>query len=311
MKVEKRGLIFSPNKKDWWQQNYAILPTPFFIEELDVIRVFFATTCFDNFGRLAYVDLDCKLPSKIINYSNDFILDVGKDGAFDDCGVNPSSIIKVKDKFFLYYAGYQRHFKTPYSILSGLAISDKLNDFERYQNTPILERTDTELSIRSAPSVIELNNQYYMVYVSDYGWTEIEGEVFKGKRMPQYCLKSGISKNGINWKVSSQPIFYPLTEDEFGFGRPFLYKRNDCYYLFYSIRRKNISYRIGYAVSNDNCKTWQRKDNIEGLEISSTGWDSEMICYPAVITVLGKTYLFYNGNNNGETGFGYAEIIEF
>lgn len=311
MKIEKKGLIFSPNKKEWWQQHYAILPTPYFNEELNVIRVFFATTCIDKFGRLAYIDLDCKDPSRIIDSSESFILDVGKDGAFDDCGVNPSCIIKIKNSFFLYYAGYQRHFKTPYSILSGLATSKNLKDFTRYQNTPILERTDSELSLRSAPSVIELNNYYYMVYVSDFGWSEIEGEVFKGKRMPQYCLKSAVSINGIDWESSLVPIIYPLTEDEFGFGRPFLHKRDNCYYLFYSIRRKNISYRIGYAVSNDNCQTWERKDDIEGLDVSANGWDSEMICYGAPITIENKTYLFYNGNNNGETGFGYAEIIEF
>jgi predicted GH43/DUF377 family glycosyl hydrolase len=311
MKVQKKGLIFAPNRMDWWQKYYAILPTPHFIVDLGVIRVFFATTCLDKFGRLAYVDLDCNVPSKIVNYSKDFILDVGQDGAFDDSGVNPSSIIKVQDTFYLYYAGYQRHIKTPYSILSGLAISKDLCYFERYQNSPILERTDTELSLRSAPSVIELNSQFYMVYVSDYGWREMDGAVFKGKRMPQYCLKSGISKNGIDWDILPEPIIYPLTSDEFGFGRPYLFKKEDCYYLFYSIRRKNISYRIGYAVSNDNCKTWQRKDDINGLEISSNGWDSEMICYGAPITIGNKTFLFYNGNNNGETGFGYAEVIEW
>ena len=45
------------------------------------------------------------------------------------------------------------------------------------------------------------------------------------------------------------------------------------------------------------------------IDVSPTGWDAEMICYPAVINVKGKTYLFYNGNNNGETGFGVAELI--
>lgn len=311
MRIEKRGIVFQPNKNEWWQQHYAILPTPYFIHELGIVRVFFATTCNNNFGRLMYVDLDCNNLSKIINQSKDYVLDVGKDGSFDDCGVNPSSIIKMQDKYFLYYAGYQRHFKTPYSILSGLAISSDLQSFKRYSNTPILERTNYELSLRSAPTVIELEDQYFMVYVSDFGWTEIEGDVFKGKRMPQYCLCCGVSKNGIDWDVSPTPIVYPHTRDEFGFGRPYLLKKENTYFLFYSIRKKNISYRIGYAISKDNCKTWQRQDDIEGLEVSSNGWDCEMICYGAPIIIGSKTFLFYNGNNNGKTGFGYAEIIEF
>lgn len=307
MRFEKKGLIFEPNKIDWWQQHYAILPTPFFIEKLSIIRIFFGTTCSNKFGRLAYIDVDCENPQKILNYSKSYILDVGVDGAFDDCGVNPSSIIKIGDNFFLYYAGYQRHFKTPYSILSGLAFSENLEFFERFQTTPILERTVTELSLRSAPTVIRLDERYYMVYVSDYGWEEIPGDIFKSKKMPKYCLKTAFSNNGIDWKENPTPIIYPKNSDEFGFGRPYLLKKEDIYYLFYSIRRKSISYRIGYAISYDNCKTWKRCDDIDGLEVSLNGWDNEMICYGAPIIVGDRTFIFYNGNNNGETGFGYAE----
>lgn len=311
MRFEKRGLIFSPNKNDWWQQLYAILPTPYYLCDLGIIRIFFATTCTNKFGRLAYIDVSADNPSKIVGSSVGFILDIGKNGAFDDCGVNPSSIVKVGEFFYLYYAGYQRHFKTPYSILSGLAISDNLETFVRYKNTPILERTDIELSLRSAPSVIKIDNYFFMVYVSDYGWHEVEGDLFKGKKMPLYCLKTAFSLNGIDWKAENKSIIYPINEDEFGFGRPYLYKKGTSYYLFYSIRKKSISYRIGYAISNDNCKTWHRVDMVEGLEVSSDGWDSEMICYGAPLNVGEKTYFFYNGNNNGETGFGFAELIDF
>lgn len=309
MRFEKKGLILSPNKTDWWQQYYAILPTPYYIKELGILRIYYATTCANKFGRLAYIDVNPENPSEIINKSDSFILDVGSDGAFDDCGVNPSSIIKVEDKYFLYYAGYQRHYKTPYSIFSGLAISNDLITFTRLKNTPILERTNDELSLRSAPSVIRLRDKFYMVYVSDFGWQAIEGGLFNGKSMPAYCLRSAVSQDGINWNENLSPIVYPANVDEFGFGRPYLYNEGDVYYLFYSIRRKSVSYRIGYAVSTDNCKTWIRKDKIEGLDISPSGWDSEMICYGAPLKVKGKTFLFYNGNNNGETGFGYAELI--
>ncbi len=310
MKFEKKGLILSPNKTDWWQQYYAILPTPYFIEHLGVIRVFYATTCANKFGRLAFVDINSERPFEIVNKSEGFVLDIGNDGAFDDCGVNPSSIIKIENRYFLYYAGYQRHFKTPYSILSGVAVSNDLTSFSRLKNTPILERTNDELSLRSAPSVIRLGTRFYMVYVSDLGWQEIGGSLFKDKRMPTYCLRSAVSSDGINWDVNPDPIVYPTDDNEFGFGRPYLYNEGDIFYLFYSIRRKNISYRMGYAISIDNCKTWVRKDKIEGLDISPSGWDSEMICYGAPVKVEQKTFLFYNGNNNGETGFGYAELID-
>jgi hypothetical protein len=46
------------------------------------------------------------------------------------------------------------------------------------------------------------------------------------------------------------------------------------------------------------------------LALSNKGWDSEMMAYPAFIRVNGKGILFYNGNNYGYGGFGYAELIE-
>ena len=94
MKFEKKGLIFSPDRTKWWQQHYAILPTPFYLKDEKIIRIFFASTCINKFGRLAYVDLNPEMPCDILDRSNGFVLDVGINGAFDECGVNPSSIIK-------------------------------------------------------------------------------------------------------------------------------------------------------------------------------------------------------------------------
>jgi hypothetical protein len=33
-----------------------------------------------------------------------------------------------------------------------------------------------------------------------------------------------------------------------------------------------------------------------------------MIAYASVLAHKGRTYMFYNGNNLGKTGFGYAEL---
>jgi hypothetical protein len=44
------------------------------------------------------------------------------------------------------------------------------------------------------------------------------------------------------------------------------------------------------------------------LELSNEGWDSEMIAYPYIINIKGKSVMFYNGNSFGKTGFGYAVL---
>lgn len=79
--------------------------------------------------------------------------------------------------------------------------------------------------------------------------------------------------------------------------------------MFYSVRYVDKLYRLGYAESKDGVN-WIRKDNEIGIDVSADGWDSEMICYPAVVKTNNKTFLFYNGNNNGASGFGYAELIK-
>jgi hypothetical protein len=77
--------------------------------------------------------------------------------------------------------------------------------------------------------------------------------------------------------------------------------------MWYSIRSHSRPYRIGYAESADGL-CWERRDHEAGIEASASGWDSEMICYAAVIDVNGRRLLFYNGNRHGATGFGVAEL---
>ena len=46
------------------------------------------------------------------------------------------------------------------------------------------------------------------------------------------------------------------------------------------------------------------------LDVSPSGWDSEMVCYPHVFDHKGKRYMLYNGNGYGRTGFGLAVLEE-
>ena len=74
--------------------------------------------------------------------------------------------------------------------------------------------------------------------------------------------------------------------------------------------RDIATYRIRYAKSRDGV-TWERKPvEFVGLDVSSSGWDSEMVCYPHVFDHKGKRYMLYNGNGYGRTGFGLAVLEE-
>lgn len=306
MRWIKKGILFKPDTSVWWQQRYGMLPTPYYFEERDIIRIFFSSACNDNFSRISFIDVEASDPSNVITSEKKIVLDLGESGCFDDCGLIPTSFNKVGDKYFLFYSGYQRHYRVPYSILSGIAQSENGDEFKRISRAPFLERTDMEMNIRSAPFIFFESGKYFMFYTAGTGWREISDGLFAGRLMPTYTLKYAISDDCIKWIFFDKPIF-PLEENEFGISRPYIMKVVGGFQLYYSVRRVDKPYYIGYAFSSD-LLNWTRKDDEIGISFSENGWDSEMLCYPAVISVRDKTFLFYNGNRNGETGFGYAEL---
>ena len=79
--------------------------------------------------------------------------------------------------------------------------------------------------------------------------------------------------------------------------------------MFYSIRRRSLgAYRLGYAESRDGIQ-WEWLDEKLNLGITPGSFDSDTITYAAPLEINGKLYLFYNGNNFGESGFA-AAILE-
>jgi hypothetical protein len=77
--------------------------------------------------------------------------------------------------------------------------------------------------------------------------------------------------------------------------------------MWYSYRGNELitTYRIGYAESHDG-QNWNRMDNRVGIDISESGWDSEMISYPFIFDYKDNYIMLYNGNGYGRTGFGWA-----
>ena len=99
------------------------------------------------------------------------------------------------------------------------------------------------------------------------------------------------------------------SKEEYAISRPCVIKEDGIYKMWYSYRGGSDTYRIGYAESADGIH-WGRKDEEAGIDVSESGWDSEMIEYPFVLEHKGKKYMLYNGNSYGKTGFGYAILKE-
>jgi predicted GH43/DUF377 family glycosyl hydrolase len=301
MQWRKLGVVYQPDGSLWWAKSHAAIPTPEVLTE-NIIRIYIYCRDENNVGRTGYVDVSTNDPREILSIANEPILDVGQPGTFDENGAIVNCIVNIDNQIkYLYYTGFELGHQIRYRLLSGLAASkDSGRTFQRIQKTPVLERSGKELYFRCASFVRYEDGVFKQWYVAGSDWTQV-GE----KPLPVYEIRYIESKNGIHWPDEGVTCIKIENEDEHGFGRPYVTKVNDLYKMHYSIRRRSVGYRLGYAESQDGIR-WTRKDDLLGLDVSEQGWDSEAIMYSAVIEVKGNTYMFYNGNDFGGSGFGLA-----
>ncbi|EAI4070945.1 glycoside hydrolase family 32 protein [Campylobacter jejuni] len=300
MKWEKKGLIFCPNKENEWMDNSFLQPTPIVLQ--DRIRIFGGIRDAKGVSRIGYVEVEKDNPSIIIRYSSNPVLDIGKDGMFDDNGVTPTSLVAINDRLYLYYAGYTLGTKVRFRVFSGIAVSDNGGEkFVRIQENPITDRAPGEELFRVVHSVVYDKGVYKFWYGG--GNYFIQG---KNKTLPVYDIRYMESLSLLEFPKSGI-VAIPIIDGNHRVGRPFVFLENDIFKMFYGYGSEEYPYRLAYAESNNGIQ-WKNKDI--NIDLSSDGWDSEMMAYPSFIRVDGKGYLFYNGNNYGYGGFGYAQLVK-
>lgn len=302
MKWVKKGLIIEPTEKPNWWLTHTAIPIADKIGE-DYYRIYFAGRNSKNRSQIGYIKIDINKPQTILYVSKNPVLELGSLGTFDDSAVTPSWIINYDNKKYLYYNGWMQGKRVPYYASIGLAISlDGGKTFKKYSIAPLLPRNDIDPYMTHTPCVMIENGLWKMWYASGLRW-----EIENNKPKPYYHIKYAESKDAINWERKGIVCIDFISKEEWAISRPCIIKEDGVYKMWYSysIRR----YRIGYAES-ENGIHWERKDNEVGIDISKSGWDSEMIEYPFVFEHKGRKYMLYNGNNYGKTGLGYAILDE-
>jgi sucrose-6-phosphate hydrolase SacC (GH32 family) len=306
VKWVKQGQIFATDENFGWMNSHAQIPTALVVG--DVIRVFFATRSKQTESMIACIDLDIKNPSKIINLYDKPVLNNGPVGTFDEHGLMPSGLVNRDGKFYLYYSGWSRRCTVPYNNLTGLAVSDDGINFKKVGRGPVLSQTVHEPFSATSPYVF-FENGWHMFYCSGTDWI-----LHDGKYEHVYDIKYASSKDGINWLQPGKAVIPSRTHEE-AITRPVVLKRNNSYHMWFcyrgtkDFRGGQDSYRLGYAHSNDLVQ-WKRDDDKNIIDVSRDGWDCSMVSYPYVLETEFGTYMFYNGNGFGQTGFGYAKLEE-
>ena len=317
LKWKKIGQIFNPTelKSSNWISEYAQLPNILCLDD-KTVRVFISCRPQKNsdmqyISRTGYVDLDIENLSRIVNISNSPILELGNTGSFDEFGLMTSCVVPFKDKIYAYYTGWTRMQSVPYTMAIGMAYSnDNGNSFSKISQGPIIAQSIHSPYLASGPVVRNINGTWHMWFLRGTRWIE-----HNEKKEPIYEIAYATSLDGIKWDTTGHRVIEPVYENEcqVSFG---IFRHKEKWHSLFAYRQatdfrenKERSYRIGYAYSNDLIQ-WFRDDRKAGIDVSKTGWDSEMICYPHVAEIRGKIYLFYCGNNFGKEGFGIAVLEE-
>lgn len=305
MNWEKRGLIYKPPFDGSWQDNTALTPTPVPMND-GSIRVYAGFRDKKGVSRIGYVDIDATNPEKIIRVSQKPVLDIGEPGMFDDNGVILGDIIFADGKMFMYYVGFQLVKNVKFLAYSGLAISnDEGETFQRYSSVPVLDRSSDAKYINAIHSVIYEYDKIRVWYVVGNEW-----EMINNRPYPKYEISYCESDSLYSFpEKGTRCITNNIKNREYRIGRPRVYRLIDKYLMFFTYGTIDGRYITGMATSDDGFG-WERCDDKIGIGLSSDGWDSKHLCYPALFKVKDRTYMVYNGNDMGYHGFGLAELID-
>ena len=311
---KKLGKIFTPQAvtgRDWLTA-FAQAPASLLFD--DHLRIYFSCRPpADANGQYvsysAYVDLDRADPSKVLRVAERPILELGTLGAFDEFGTYPVSVARDGDTVRAYYAGWTRCESVPFNVAIGMATSqDGGSTFTRLGPGPVLSYSPDEPFVLSGPKIRRFDGRWQLWYIAGRQW-----KLVQGRPEPVYKIRMATSTDGIRWTKLNRDLIPGRVEADEAQASPDVFFANGKYHMFFcyryssDFRGRERGYRIGYA-SSMNMIDWERDDSKAGIDVSAEGWDAEMISYPHVFAMDGRTYMAYLGNQVGRHGFGLAVL---
>ena len=309
LNIENRKFVYNVNGQHGFDVSHCHKPTPLLLDG-DTIRVYFGVRDANRLTRTTFIDVDARDPSHVKYIHPHPVLDLGKVGAFDDCGANVCSVLKVGNEIWMYFIGWNPGTTVHTRNAVGLAIStDGGWTFKRVFDGAVFDRNATEPYYTGAVDVLEHHDRFSAWYTSGSEWKIVNNkpEIF-------YHIKYASSKDGMDWSRKNDVCIPPDHEYE-ATARPSVRRAKDGKYLMLYSRRDirnfrtapTMGYSAGYATSDDG-KNWIRRDNELNFPKSScsNSWDCDAIAYPFFVKAADSNLVFYNGNGFGASGFGYG-----
>jgi len=295
---KKLGQIHHCKPIDEYLLSHASNPLAVHLKD-DLFRVFFSGRDRENKSSVGYVDLDI-VKQIALDTCEQVVAKYGNEYSFYSHGISIGNMYQVEDKNYIQFMAWQirdgGHWR---GDIGRLQLNDDYNTLTLNPKEVYMGCDDEDKVSLSYSWVMQDEGIYKMWYGSTIDWNSENGEMI-------HVIKYATSQNGENWQKHGLAVPYEVGVAQ-AFSRPTVIKDNQGYHMWFSYRSGDgIKYRIGYAHSIDGI-TWERKQD-SGIDVSESGWDSEMICYPFVVDHKGERYMLYNGNDYGKTGFGLAVL---
>lgn len=317
MKWRKLGQIFDPTQFTLPNECVEFAQSPQALVFDQFVRVYFSSRQRDPhypgkyLSHICFADFD-KTMTQVRQVSGAPVIPLGKLGCFDEHGIFPMNVLRHDGQIYGYTSGWTRRVSVSVDTGIGLAFShDDGLTFEKIGDGAILSASLHEPFLVGDPFVHVYNGVYHMWYIFGTEW-----RTFSDRQPPDRIYKIGhaTSHDGIAWeKEEGHQLIADQLVDE-SQALPTVVEVRGRYHMFFCFREshdfrktKGRGYRLGYAYSDD-LSTWTRDDDKVGIDVSGSGWDSEMLCYPHVFECDGRVYLLYNGNEFGRRGFGVAVL---
>ena len=296
MKWRKLGRIFQPSGDLDWARSHAANPTPEHLEG-DIFRIYFSSRDVNNRSSIGSIVVDLANDGRVLEVPREPVLRPGDLGMFDDCGASIGCILRIGDARYMYYMGWNLAVTVPWKNALGLAVSESIDaPFRRISRFPIVPLDEIDPYTISYPWVMPDHNVYQMWYGSNLRWGPEKKDML-------HVIKYAESTDAVHWKKHDRIVIDSESADENAICRPCVLRDTDCYRMWFCSR--GLKYRIQHATS-ENGFTWTRLGKDHGIDVSPTGWDSDMIEYPCVFDHKGSRFMLYAGNGFGATGFGLA-----
>jgi sucrose-6-phosphate hydrolase SacC (GH32 family) len=313
VKWTKRGLLFEPRHYrlpngcvDFAQSPQALVFDGF-------VRIYFSTRSRDAGGQylshIAFVDVD-KCLQQVLRTATNPVMPLGATGCFDEHGIFPINVVRHDGKIYAFTCGWSRRVSVPVETAIGLAVShDDGLTFERVGPGPVMAASPAEPFLVGDPFVLIRDGRWHMWYIYGTSWLETLSDPGPVR---VYKIAHATSADGMAWQRDGVPIIADALGAHECQALPTVFEHDGLWHMYFCYRQatdfranRDRGYRLGYAWSSD-LRHWTRDDASGGLDVSPSGWDAEMLCYPHAFWCNGQAYLLYNGNAFGRDGFGVA-----